>query len=255
MKFIEQFDLSGKTALVTGSNRGIGKSILLGLAQQGADVIVHCATNLTQAEAVANEARKFGVEANAIAVNLADSDAPRRIRDAVNEYFSQLDILVLNASAQINGPWLETTREAFDLQMTVNVRASMELIRYFLPAMADRRYGRIVTVGSVQQTKPHWKTLVYASTKSAQMSMVRNLAKQYGPHNVTINNLSPGFTATDRTSESMQDTAYMETVVQSIPLRRVGEADECVGATLLLCSDAASYITGIDLVVDGGMHL
>jgi len=121
--------------------------------------------------------------------------------------------------------------------------------------MVNRKWGRILAIGSVQQVKPHPMTLVYAATKAAQMNMVRSLAKQYAVHGITINNLAPGFIATDRNAEKMADKEYMAQVRTRIPSETIGESEDCVGAVLLLCSEAGRYITGINLIVDGGMHL
>ncbi len=250
------FDLSGRTALVTGSSRGIGRAILVGLAQQGANVAVHCANNLEQARALAEEVARLGVRTCAVQANLAEDDAPQKLFDAVSQHFPQVDILVLNASTQTNKPWDEITHAEFELQMTVNVRASLDLMRLFLPGMVVRGWGRILTVGSVQQVKPHPRTLVYAATKEAQMSFVRNLAKQYAARGITVNNLAPGFIATDRNAEAMANPDYMEHLLTvRVPAEVVGQPEDCVGAALLLCSEAGKYITGISLLVDGGMHL
>jgi NAD(P)-dependent dehydrogenase (short-subunit alcohol dehydrogenase family) len=250
------FDLSGHTALVTGSSRGIGKALVSGLAQQGADVIVHCAHNIDQAQAVAEKAVAFGVKAIAVQADLSSPAAPDLLEAAIGSQMSaSVDILVLNASAQINKPWDEITQEDFEFQMAVNVRASLALLQRFLPPMAERGWGRVVTVGSVQQVKPHPRTLVYAATKDAQMSMVRNLAKQVAAQGVTVNNLAPGFIATDRNADAMADENYMTEVLAKIPAGKVGESEDCLGATLLLCSEAGRYITGINLIVDGGLHL
>jgi glucose 1-dehydrogenase len=252
---MKPFDLSGHTALVTGSNRGIGKALVLGLAKQSANVIVHCANNIDQAHIVAEQAEKRGVQAVALRADLSEASAPQQLYDQATRHFPNIDILVLNASAQIDKPWEDITHEDFALQMTVNVRASMELMQLFVPYMAQHGWGRILTVGSVQQVKPHPMTLVYAASKDAQMSMVRNLAKQYAAQGITVNNLAPGFIATDRNAEKMADAAYMEQVRDKIPSRTIGEPEDCVGAAILLCSDSGRYITGINLIADGGMHL
>jgi glucose 1-dehydrogenase len=250
------FDLSGRTALVTGSNRGIGKAILTGLAQQGANVVIHCASNVQQARALADELAPLGVRTCAVQADLAEADAPHRLFDAVMQHFEQVDILVLNASMQINHAWDEITHEEFAQQMAVNVRASLDLIRLFLPGMVAQGWGRVLTVGSVQQAKPHPRTLVYAASKEAQMSIVRNLARQYAARGITINNLAPGFIATDRNAQAMANADYIEQLLtERVPAGVVGQPEDCVGAALLLCSDAGKYITGINLLVDGGMHL
>ncbi|MCX7006240.1 MAG: SDR family oxidoreductase, partial [Kiritimatiellaeota bacterium] len=112
-----------------------------------------------------------------------------------------------------------------------------------------------LTIGSVQQARPHPDMIVYAASKAAQENMVRNLAKQLGPDGITVNNLAPGVILTDRNTEVLADETYAERVRQIIPLRSFGESTDCVGAALLFCSDAGRYITGVDLLVDGGMGL
>jgi NAD(P)-dependent dehydrogenase (short-subunit alcohol dehydrogenase family) len=255
MALIDRFRLDGRTALVTGSSRGIGRALALGLAEQGAAVAIHCAGNIDQAEQVAAEIVAHGGSATALQADLAQADAPGRLYAQASKQLGRIDILALNASIQARQPWQEITRDAFDLQIQVNVRAGLELMQYALPAMIARGWGRILTIGSVQQWRPHPAMPVYAATKSAQVSMVRNLALQVAGSGVTINNLAPGVIRTDRNSVALNDPDYHAQVLAQIPARRIGEAGECVGAALLLCSDAGSYITGADLPVDGGMHL
>lgn len=249
------FDLSGRVALVTGSNRGIGRAIALTFAEYGADVIIHCAHNIAQAEEVAEAARAYGVRAAALAADLSETDAPSRIAAFVEEQFGQLDILVLNASLQIRKGWAEITRDEYTTQMTVNFRASVELIQAIAPGMMARGWGRILTIGSVQQVKPHPEMLIYAASKMAQVSIMKNLARQFAPHGVTVNNLAPGVIETDRNAQALSNTAYRQQVINNIPVGYTGEIEDCAGAALLLCSDAGRYINGVDLLVDGGMHL
>ncbi len=248
--------LDDKIALVTGSNRGIGSAIAFALAEYGAEVIVHCSRDVSRAQAVADEINaRYGTPTHAIAVDLAHEDAGHQLFEQVSERVSQVDILVLNASVQVRKPWAEITPDEFDLQMNVNFRASVISIQRFLPTMIERGWGRVVTVGSVQQIKPHPEMMIYAATKDAQMSVVRNLAKQVSRFGVTINNLAPGVIDTDRNVEALSNDAYREVVKANIPTHTIGEAHDCAGATLLLCSEAGRYITGENLVVDGGMQL
>ncbi len=249
------FDLAGRAALVTGSNRGIGRAIVLALAQHGADIIVHCARNLDQAEEVAQIARGYGVRAACVAADLFDNDATASIKASADAIYGKVDILVLNASMQIRKSWQTITREEYTQQMTVNFRASVELIQAFTPDMMARNWGRVLTIGSVQQVKPHPDMLIYAASKMAQVSIVQNLARQVGRFGVTINNLAPGVIETDRNADVLADLAYRERVTNLIPVGYTGEIDDCAGAALLLCSDAGRYINGVDLLVDGGMHL
>lgn len=249
------FDLGGRSALVTGSTRGIGRSIALALAGAGADVAIHGTSNRDQANAVADEVRALGVNATVILKDLSEDDAPRVLLEAVNAAFGKLDILVANASVQVPKPWLEGSREEFDLQMTVNFRCTYELTQLAAPAMREREWGRILTVGSVQEAKPHPDMPVYAATKSAQTSLVRNLAKQLAPFGISVNNLAPGVIGTDRNQERLADEAYKKRVLGWIPANKIGTPEDCAAAALLLCSDAAGYLTGQNIFVDGGMSL
>ena len=152
-------------------------------------------------------------------------------------------------------PWEEITRAEFDQQVTVNWRAAFELIQRVLPGMIERRWGRVVTVGSVQEFAPHRELMVYGATKAAQTHMVVNLARQVAAAGVTINNLAPGVIATDRTATVLADPARRAQLQEQIPAGRIGEPADCVGAVLLLCGEAGRYMTGQTLVVDGGLSL
>ncbi len=251
----DRFSLMGKTALVTGSSRGIGRAILLGLAEHGANVALHYRGAAAEAQKTVEHARKYGVKANAFAVDLAEPGAAQRLYSLVTQEFGPIDILVSNASVQIRRPWAEITAAEFDLQVSVNLRASMELMQLVIPGMMERRWGRVITVGSVQQLHPHPEMLVYAATKAAQCNMVMNLSRQVARYGVTVNNLSPGTIETDRNTEVLANAAYRAQVLDRIPAQRLGQPEDCVGVALLLCSEAGSFITGIDLTVDGGSHL
>lgn len=249
------FDLSGRSALVTGSTRGIGRSIALALAGSGADVAIHGTTNCDRANEVAEEVRATGVQSTAIMVDLADDKAPQKLFDSVRDAFGKIDIFVANASVQLPKPWTEADREDFDLQIKVNLRFTHESIKLIAPSMKERGWGRILTLGSVQESKPHPDMLVYAATKSAQTSMVRNLAKQLAPFGINVNNLAPGVIGTDRNLGRLADEDYKQSVLDKIPVGEIGSPEDCVGTALLLCSDASRYITGQSLYVDGGMSL
>jgi NAD(P)-dependent dehydrogenase (short-subunit alcohol dehydrogenase family) len=249
------FSLGGRTALITGSSRGIGRALALGFAAYGADVAVHCRSRFEQAQEVAETAASYGARSCALQADLADEEGPQILYEQTLERLGHIDILVLNASVQVRKAWSEITRDEFELQVTVNWRASLELIQFALPGMIERGWGRILTVGSVQQALPHPQMAVYAGTKAAQENMVRNLAKQVAEHGVTVNNLAPGVIDTERNEKYLSDTVYRQRVLESIPVDFVGVPGDCVGAALLLCSEAGRYITGVDLLVDGGMAL
>lgn len=251
MKLPELFDLNGRAALITGSTGGIGRSIALTLAEAGADVMIHG----TKQNEVADEIRSLGGNCAVILKNLAEDDAPQFIYNKTVEAFGKLDILISNASVQLPKPWLEGTRSDFELQVNVNLRCSYELIQIAVPAMQERGWGRILTVGSVQECIPHPDMLVYAATKCAQTSMAINLAKQLASSGITVNNLAPGVIGTDRNIPRLADENYKKLVLSKIPVNRIGEPDDCAATALLLCSEAGAYITGQSIYVDGGMSL
>jgi len=253
--FAPDFDLAGKHAVVTGSSRGIGRAIALALADAGADVAIHAAGSRDKAEATAEEVRRMGRRSVVVMADLSDGDAPRHIFDEVTSAFGSLDILVSNASVQIPESWTTVTREHFEQQVTVNWRSAFELIQKCLPPMMERGWGRVLTIGSVQELRPHPDMLIYAATKNAQTSMVHNFAKQVSHRGVTVNNLAPGVIGTDRSLERLEDAEYEKVVLSKIPVAKIGRPEDCAGTALLLCSNAGQYITGQNVFVDGGMSL
>ena len=145
--------------------------------------------------------------------------------------------------------------EEFAREFNTNVRSSFALVKAFLPGMAKRGFGRIITIGSVNQWKQSPRLCIYASTKSAQVNMIMNCARSYAKFGITANNIAPGVIATDRNKAALDDPAMAEMIMKQIPAARFGTAEDCAGLALLLCSDAGSYITGADIPVAGGMQL
>jgi NAD(P)-dependent dehydrogenase (short-subunit alcohol dehydrogenase family) len=247
------FDLTNKRALVTGSTQGIGFAIAECLAKQGADVIIHGSSSYDKCANAAERIFNTGIQGKlGIAVaDLSAKDGAEKLYNAIGD----VDILVLNASIQYRKKWNEITPEEMETQLQTNFKSSLRLIQLCGPYMEKNGWGRVVTVGSVQQYKPHRDMAVYAASKAAQMNLVTNLAKQLAPLGITINNLSPGVIATPRNEAALADKEYSKLVMAGIPAGFAGTAEDCAGAALLLCSDEGRYITGIDLTVDGGMKL
>ncbi len=246
------FRLTGRTALVTGARREIGRAIALGLAGAGARVAVHHAgteEEAADAAAVVAEIQAMGGRAAAFGQDFALDDAGHHLAAAVTAW-APIDILVLNASIELVEDFRTITRDRFDRQIAVNLRTTMELLQALVPPMAERGWGRVVTIGSVQQERPHPAMLVYAGTKAAQLNWTLSLARQFGGAGVTVNNLAPGAILTARNKVQMQTEAGA--IVQRIPVGRLGTPDDLVGAAMLLCSDAGRYINGVNLFVDGG---
>ncbi len=243
------FALRGRRALVTGSSRGIGRAIALGLATAGARVAGHGV-----ARSAALDALGAGLAAT-VTGDLATEAGVAQLLRETRAALGEIDILVLNASIEIRQDFSAISDDAFARQVAVNLDATRRLLAACVPGMVERGWGRVLAIGSVQEVKEHPQLLIYAALKHAQTGMMRNLARQVAARGVTCNTLAPGAIATDRNAAVLQDAAYRDAVVNRIPMQRIGDPDDCVGAALLLCSDAGRYITGERLLVDGGMHL
>lgn len=241
------FDVAGKRVLVTGSTQGIGRSIAEEFARKQAVVFVHGSMK----EKTERAAMDIGMGTRPVYANLSEDDCAGRLYGQTGD----VDILILNASVQVRRPWDEITRDEFALQMNVNFRSSLELVQKYVPYMKKNRWGSIITIGSVQQFVPHKDMLVYAASKEAQYSMVKNLAKQLAGNHITVNNIAPGVIATPRNEEALNDKEYADIMLGKIPLGYAGLAKDCVGAVMLLASEEGRYITGANINVDGGMSL
>lgn len=255
MNIFESFKLNGRRAVVTGSSRGIGAAIAVGLAEAGADVAIHYTGNYNAANDVANRIIQLGKKSIVIQADLSQDGGADKIYEEATEAMDGIDILISNVSIQIPEPWNEIEKCSFDRQVLVNLRSSLELIQLVAPAMMEQKWGRILTIGSVQESLPHPDMLVYSSLKAAQTHMSKNLSKQFAASGVTVNNLAPGVINTDRSRGRLEVDEYREKVLAKIPVGNIGMAEDCVGAALLLCSDAGRYITGQNLFVDGGMSI
>lgn len=251
----ELFELKGKTALVTGGGQGIGRAICLALAEQGANVVINYRSDRAKAELTYKEVCGYGVDAWLWQYDLNSETIASDFAEFSSWLPGTIDILVLNASVQLRRDWCDVTLEDFNFQMNVNVRASLELIQCCVPGMEAKGWGRIITLGSVQQSRPSKQMIVYAASKAAQLNMVKNLAWLLGRKGITINNLAPGVIETIRNEEVLSNDTFKENIEKKIPLGYIGEPKDLASAALLLCSDAGRYITGTDMYVDGGMCL
>ena len=233
--------------LITGSTQGIGKAIAEAFVKRGDEVIVHCATDIEKAERI----RKEIGAAHAVVADLSDYKQTIALYDKTGA----VDCLILNASVQYKNHWTKVSEEEFDKQITVNFKSLFIMMQKYVPDMIDRGFGRVVTIGSVNQFRNHPELTVYSATKCAVESLVRNIAKQVAPYGVTVNNVAPGAILTPRNQSVYDDNAARKKVENSIPLGRFGTVEEVVGTVMLLCGEEGSYITGADISVDGGMRL
>lgn len=240
-----------KTALVTGSSRGIGRAIAIRLAQDGYKVFVHGAGNIAKANETKQIIEQNGGVAEVIISDLTDIEKTREFCEMIKE----TDVLILNASLQYRTPWQEITTKACYEQLNCNFVSSMMLIQAVADNMKKKGWGRIVTIGSVQEAKPHPDMLVYSASKAAQTNMMKSLSLQLAKDGITVNNLAPGVIYTDRNVEALSDPEYAKKVTDSIPVGFYGEPEDCAGIVSLLCSEEGRYITGQNIFVDGGKSI
>lgn len=237
-----------KTALITGSSRGIGRAIAIRLAMDGFRVILHGASDSEKAQEVKRIIEENGGIAQVMACDLTDTE---RV-SAFCESLPPIDVLVLNASVQFRTPWEEITLDACQRQLNCNLVSSLLLIQATVAHMKRNRWGRIITIGSVQEEKPHPDMLIYSASKVAQTNMVRSLSLQLASSGITVNNVAPGVIYTDRNLEALADPQYAQKVINSIPAGFYGEPEDIAGIVSLLCSREGRYITGQSIFVDGG---
>jgi NAD(P)-dependent dehydrogenase (short-subunit alcohol dehydrogenase family) len=243
--------LSGRRALITGSGRGIGSAIAFKLAGSGAHVALHYVQDRPSAERVGGQIAALGGEFSIVQADLGSPDGAVDLLKAVGD----IDILVLNASVQFRKAWQNITREEFETQINCNLWSSLLLIQQAAPAMKRKGWGRIITIGSVQETKPHPDMLIYSASKAAQTMMVKSLALQLAADGITVNNIAPGVIKTDRNTEALSDKDYAQKMLETIPLGYCGEKEDCSGIVRLLCTEEGRYITGQSIYVDGGKSL
>lgn len=241
-------EVSMKTALITGSSRGIGRALALRLAADGFKIILHGASESSHIKELKQKIEKNGGKAALAVANLCDLEATKRLSKAAET----ADVLVLNASLQYRTPWQEITTQACFEQLNCNFVSSMLLIQAAVPHMRKAGWGRIITVGSVQEAKPHPDMLVYSASKAAQTNMMQSLSLQLAKDGITVNNVAPGVIYTDRNIEALSDPDYAKKVTDSIPVGFYGQPEDCAGIVSLLCSEEGRYITGQSIYVDGG---
>ncbi|MGX5733297.1 SDR family NAD(P)-dependent oxidoreductase [Bosea thiooxidans] len=246
--------LSGRVALITGAARGIGLAIAIRLADAGAHAIIHD-RDAAAATAATADLRARNLAASTLVADLAEAAAPSAMAAELKANGTEPDILVLCASVETLQTWDAVTEAAMASQTEINLHATVRLLQAFLPGMLARDFGRVIAIGSVQETRPNPTHLYYAATKAAQTNMILNLARTLHAPSVTCNIVQPGAILTDRNRSALTQPGRAEQVLARIPLGRLGRAEDCAGLALLLCCAEGSYINGAEIAVDGGMRL
>lgn len=254
---MELFDLSGKTAIVTGSSRGIGRAIAERLAEHGARVVIS-SRKAAPCEEVAQAVNARHGDGRAIAVpaNIASKEDLQRLVDETIQAFGQIDILVCNAASNpYAGPMAGISDEQFEKILRNNVLANHWLVQMVAPGMVERRDGAVLVISSIGGLRGNALIGAYNVSKAADMQLVRNLAVEFGPSNVRVNCIAPGLVQTDFARYLWENPELLKQVTDPAPLKRIGQPDEIAGTAVFLCSKAAAYTTGQTLVVDGGLTI
>lgn len=245
--------LTGKTALVTGGGRGIGKAIARRFAEAGADVVI-ASRKLEVLEAAARECADLPGRVVPIACHVGRLEQIESLIRETESRVGPVDVLVNNSATNLGqGPSLAVTDEMLDKMIDVNIKAAVRLVRLTVPGMIERGRGSIINISSVAGIEPQPEGMLYSFTKAGLVMMTRSWAREFGPHGVRCNAIAPGLVQTDFSEYFWKNENYMNDLERTQPIRRIGRPSEIGFAALYLASDEASYVTGQVFVIDGGM--
>lgn len=255
--------LHNRVALVVGSSQGLGRAAAFGLAAEGAHVAL-CARNAAALEDVAAKIRnQFGVQVHRESVDVRNTAVLEQFVTDTNRIFGRIDICVTNAGGPPAKSFLATTDEEWDDAFILNLRSAAALARAVIPHMQRQRWGRIVMISSITVRQPQPQLVLSNAVRAGVMGLVRSLANEFGKDGILVNNVAPGYTATDRLIELAKHGAAAsgrsekeveQAWIDQIPLGRLGKPEELADAIVWLASDRASFVTGQTILVDGGMY-
>ncbi len=246
--------LEGKNALVTGSNRGIGKSIALRLAKEGANVVINFHRHAVEAARVVQEIESMGRRTTAIGANLADADECERLVGKSIAALGGLDILINNAGLEKRADFWEVTEADYELVMNVNAKSAFFATQAFVRHLRRAKCGgRIINITSIHDELPFPHFAAYGMSKAAVKMLTRDLAIELAPFGITVNSIAPGAIETSINAVLLNDEAKRNRLLENIPLRRLGRPKDVAGVAAFLASEDADYITGATVVVDGGL--
>lgn len=245
--------LAEKVAIVTGAGRGIGRAVALALAAQGAKVVVNYSRSAEAAEEVVNKILGFGGEAIAVQADVANATQVDALLTQTKEKFGKVDILVNNAGITRDKLIQRMTEEDWDSVLDTNLKGTFLCCKAVARLFVNQRGGIIVNIGSVNGKVGAAGQSNYSASKAGMIGLTKSLAKELGGRNVRVNAVAPGFIETEMTGGLKEE--FKDAVIKQIPLARLGSAEDVAGVVLFLCSDAASYIQGEVITVDGGLFM
>lgn len=250
------FDLKGKTALVTGASRGLGRAMALALAEAGCDVALNARTADALQE-TDQQIRKLGRKTLLVPGDVSDEAQVKEIVDSVQKAFGRIDVFINNAGIWKGSYLVRLNKEDWDDVLRVNLTGAFLFVRAVGKVMLKQKAGKIINMASISGFKASPQSLAYAATKAALIQMTKVIAMELGPAGVTVNALAPGFFETDMTKRYREPNAkeQLDAYIARIPLRRCGQPKDLSGLVVFLASKASDYITGQTIVIDGGDSL
>jgi NAD(P)-dependent dehydrogenase (short-subunit alcohol dehydrogenase family) len=254
----KDLDFTGKTILVTGSGRNIGRAIILEFAERGANVVINARSNRDEAETVRAEAEALGARAIVVMGAAGDKVVVERMKSDAEAAFGRVDIYVSNGARRLSKDFFETTDEEWSFYLNQQLTASWHLAKAFAPAMRDAGYGRIIHMNGPDGFFGGWTRVPHSTAKGGLRTLTKSLAAGLGQYGITVNDINPGFTTTIRdpvTHPQFHVPGHAEAVASAIPIRRGTDPREIAFACAFLCSPRAAAITGSIIHVDGGRDL
>lgn len=246
------FDLTGQVAVVTGTSRGLGQYFARALARAGADLVLTSRTRETLAD-FAKEIHALGRRAVCLDLDVRDADSIRRFAEEAEAAVGAIHILVNNAGCNVRKPAVDVTWDDWNLILDTNLRGSFFVAQAVARGMIQRRYGRIINIGSVTSIFGYSGLAPYGASRGGIRQLTMSLASDWGAHGITVNCLAPGWFKTAQNQILYEDQAWVRSLVERIPVGRPGAPNDLDGAVVFLASEASRYVTGQTLLIDGGI--
>ena len=249
------FDLTGKVAIITGSTKGIGKSIAEEYAKAGAKVVIS-SRKADACQQVADELRAQGFDALPVACHVGDKAQLQNLVDETLAAFGRIDVLVCNSATNpVYGPTHKVSDEAFDKIMGTNVKGTFWLCNMVIPHMVEQGGGSIVLLSSIAGLRASANIGVYGMSKAAEAGLARNLSLEWGPQGIRVNSIAPGLIRTDFARALWENPEILKRATAGTPLKRIGEPEELGGIAVFLASQAGSFASGQTFIIDGGQTI